>query len=372
MKVLHILGSLNRGGTENLLLDLFRNIGGVFCLLCIHRKRGALYEDFFRTHIPMLQLPVQKHSFLFYFIKLRKLLLKENVDIVHCHQAIDALMAYFATIGTKIKIVFTLHGYGIKNGLIGSSIRKLLIKNVDVVIFVSDYTKKYYFNKFNLPDHSNFHVLWNGIDFDKFHLENSNDLRNEFEIQKSTFVFGTVGSFSSVRDQMTICHFLAKLILQRDDFLFLFIGAKVFSEPELFDNCVSYCQKNGLEKHVKFIGVRRDVPQILPQLDAFVYSTVHDTFGIAVIEAIYAGVPVFLNDWGVMMEITDNGKHATIYRSKDENDLLQKFIPFLEKPKQYEEKAKIAKRFVKNTYSIQSHILNLKDLYQSIVRTGKC
>jgi len=100
--------------------------------------------------------------------------------------------------------------------------------------------------------------------------------------------------------------------------------------PHLYDDCVNYCKQNGLEYKVLFLGSRTDIPQILDQLDAFVYATDHDTFGIAVVEAMAVGVPVFVNDWEVMKEITVDGKYATLYKTKDEKDLLREFMLFLQ------------------------------------------
>ena len=98
----------------------------------------------------------------------------------------------------------------------------------------------------------------------------------------------------------------------------------------MYDECVTYCQQNSLLDKVSFLGSRDDVPTILQQLDAFVYATDHDTFGIGVVEAMAVGIPVFVNDWEVMTEITDNGKFATLYKSKDEKDLLRHFLLFLQ------------------------------------------
>ena len=148
-----------------------------------------------------------------------------------------------------------------------------------------------------------------------------------------------VGNFNPGRDQMTVCKFLNKLKETDADFHFLFVGKRVESCAERYDDCVRYCKENGLEWNVSFLGVRNDVPQILSQLDAFIYSTEHDTFGIAVVEAIATGIPVFVNDWKVMREITEDGKLAKLYKTKDFNELLEKFNVFLHNKEKYQKQA---------------------------------
>jgi glycosyltransferase involved in cell wall biosynthesis len=110
--------------------------------------------------------------------------------------------------------------------------------------------------------------------------------------------------------------------------------------------------------------MRTDVPHILAQSDAFVYATDYDTFGIAVAEAMATGIPVFVNDWEVMSEITEQGKYATLYKTKDEKDLLGKFMLFLASKNDYISKAQLAQQFVRSSYSIEQHIPNLMQQYE--------
>lgn len=69
-----------------------------------------------------------------------------------------------------------------------------------------------------------------------------------------------------------------------------------------------------------FLGLWDDVPSLLATMDAFVYATRHDSFGIAVVEAMASRVPTFVNDWGVMNELTKGGRYATLYKTDDIED----------------------------------------------------
>jgi len=74
-------------------------------------------------------------------------------------------------------------------------------------------------------------------------------------------------------------------------------------------------------------------------------------------------IPVFVNDWGVMQEITDNGKYASLYKTKDDEDLLREFMLFLQNKPLYDEKAKKAAEYVREQYSIEKHIEKLMMVY---------
>ena len=83
MKIAYLLGSLNRGGTETLLLDVFRNaVSNQLDAIGIYRKTGVCEQDFQASGVPLFQLKPGK-NILSYFYRLRALLINQRVDIVH-------------------------------------------------------------------------------------------------------------------------------------------------------------------------------------------------------------------------------------------------------------------------------------------------
>ena len=208
-------------------------------------------------------------------------------------------------------------------------------------------------------------MLYNGISFDKFDDFQYTSIRQEFDIPEDRLLLGSVGNFNPARDQLTICRFLNLLNQHNVDFAFIFAGSQSKAAPWYWEDCRNYCTEHGLQSKVIFAGLRNDIPNFLSQLDAFIYATDHDTFGIAVIEAMYMGIPVFINDWKVFEEITDGGKHANLYQSRNENDLLEKLLLFFENKDKYDGKAKTDAAWVKEQYSIQNHIKNLLGIYRS-------
>jgi len=379
MRIAYMLGSLNRGGTETLLLDVFRNAGKKkLDAIGLFRKSGVLESDFRESGLVMIKVTPGKWP-MGYILRIRKLLLKNNVTIAHAQQPIDALYAWIACIRTKTKIIQTLHGYDFSENKSGNLILRFIIRRTDTNIYVSDTQRQYYQEKYHLnPDKQK--VVYNGIAFDKLDgLDtlsttksitsdtNKSTLRNELQLHFNTLLIGAVGNFNNVRDQLTTCRFLKLLNDQKIDFHFVFVGKRIEREPQLYDDCLNYCSENGLTKKVNFLGSRNDVSEILQQLDAFIYSTDHDTFGIALVEAMAVGIPVFVNDWGVMLEITENGKYATLYKTKDEDDLLQQFMLFLQNKQVYQDKARQASLFVRERYSIEKHIEVLKEVYSKLI-----
>jgi len=367
MKIAYLLGSLNRGGTETLLLDVFKNASKAdFDFIGIHRKGGVLKNDFYAAGQKFFKVSPKFPVVVFYFFKLRKLLKKENVQIVHAQQCLDALYAWIACLGTNIKVVQTFHGYDNLDLSKKNKLAAFTAKRTDKNFFVSQSTRDFYVKKYGLNPAKQA-VVYNGISFEKFDEKfEIPDFLKKINPSAVRLKMAMVGNFVSGRSQNYVCKFLKLLHNENAAFDFYFVGKKNEAEAWRYDDCVQYCQENGLFDNVHFLGSRSDVPAILNSIDAFVYSTDHDTFGIAVIEAIAVGIPVFVNDWEVMSEITDNGELAVLYKTKDEQDLLEKFMLLLQNRSEYVQKAKANSQIVRDKFSIEKHLQNLKKEYDSI------
>jgi glycosyltransferase involved in cell wall biosynthesis len=368
LKVAYLLGSLNRGGTENLLLDCFRNADEAkFNFIGIHRKDGILLTSFLQTGVPFYRVSFSNRFDLGYFFRLRKILISQSITIVHAQQPVDALLAFIATRGTGIRVVLTMHGYDFDERIFPKLINRFILHRTALNIYVSKTQMNYYFKKYSLHNLSSQKVVYNGVSFEKFDKTSTGSIREELRITNDTLLLCSIGNFVHVRDQMTICRFLALLIKKTSDFRMIFAGARDIQNPHLYDSCVSFCHKEGLSEHVSFPGSRSDVPDILKQSDVFIYSSDHDTFGIAVIEAIAAGIPVFVNDWDVMKEITEDGKYVTLYKTKNEQHLLELFLHYLENREYYQKLAKDSASWARDTFSVKKHLVSLNDAYCNLI-----
>lgn len=372
MKIAYLLGSLSRGGTETLLLDVFKSADkAAYEFIGVHRKDGPYKDDFYATQPLFVQCAPKGKNFVSYLCRLRKLLKKEQVTIAHAQQFIDAVYAILATACTKIKVVQTFHGYDFGTKGLNKWLLKWSMKHSDAVCFVSEAQKQYYIKKYNLKCLDKLHVVYNGINFSKLDvvkepLELPTNKIDRPKGGKTPLKLAMVGNFVPGRAQNSMCQFLKGLKDKGVNFDFYFVGKKSDAEPWRYDNCVQYCQENGLSDCVHFLGGRGDVPQLLKHMDAFLYATDHDTFGIAVIEAVAAGLPTFVNDWEVMTEVVQNGKLATVYKTNDTEDFCEKFMDFASNVECYQQQAVVNAKIARDTYSIEAHIDTLHKVYSAL------
>ncbi len=369
MKVAYFIGGLNRGGTEMLVLDTLRTKdGGVYESILIYRSGGELSDAYHETGVPMFCIK-PKGNKLRYIRELRRLLKDEKIDILHTQTHLNAFLGLFCTCFSGVKLVATFHGFA--PTAIDKVFTQIALWGADASVFVSNYVRDWYLKHTVFTSRKRCHVVYNGIDFSKFdknyHIPDF--LERTTGTMSGNVNMVMVGNFSSGRSQLFLCQALKTLIDRCTcDFKFFFVGKKTDAEPEIFDNCVNYCRENGiLDTSVFFVGGRSDVPAILQHVDAFVYSTNRDTFGIAVIEAVASGLPAIVNDWGVMKEVTENGRFAALFKTLDVEDCANKMEELIVGIEQGKEKARINAEVVRQYFGIDNHIRNLCDVYNKVV-----
>lgn len=367
LKIAYMVGTLNQGGLESLVADICRmHAIADFEIVCIYRHEGGASDLFHSSGVRMIQLKCR--HYLSYLYQLRKTLLAEKVDIVHAHTQSNALVSVLSLWGTSIPMITTLHGFSFADA--GWAYCRFIYRQCKQLICVSQYQRQYYMRKWKLGESNKLQVVYNGIDFAKLNaVEQKNERVRELG-NGGRIRLAMVGSFMEGRSQKVIVKSMQ--VLKESgitNFDFFFVGRRVDSEPWRYDECVKYCKENNLE-NVHFLGGRSDVPSLLKTMDGFVYSTEHDTFGIAVVEAMAAGLPVIVNDWVVMKEITNDGKWATLFRTDDVEDCADKMAELINelqhnKKRVQECTAQIAQE-VRAKFSIENHIKQIRQVYKQI------
>lgn len=327
--------------------------------------KGAMFNDFAKSNIDFRfferKWPIDPSV----VIGLRKLIRSEKIEIINTHSDVVAVHAYLATRFLNTKMVLFFHGntYSDKFNFKRNLSLKYLVPKMDACVAVS----KSYLNVLRqrslFPVH-NFSVVYNGVDFKKFPACKG-QLKAELNLPENTFLIGMIGNFNWGRDQLTVCKALPGVFKELPDARFVFVGARLQEYAEVYDECVSYCAEQKISDKVYFLGSRKDTPNILNSLNLYLYASKSDSFGISLIEAMYCGVPLLVNDLPVFLEITNNGEYATVFKSGDARDIVEKIMD-LKNSGFGKCKAEKAKVYAEQKFSIHEHIKNLISLYQSL------
>jgi glycosyltransferase involved in cell wall biosynthesis len=366
MKVLHILDSLNRGGTEMLALDVCRNARACGLeLICAATGGGDLEADFAASGVEFIRLQRRWPVDLKLARQLRALIKERAIQVVHTHQAVEALHAYLATRGTDVRRVLTFHlcTADAKNRRALQFLAPRMAANIAVSRDLLACLRAQTY----LDTSRNFHVIHNGVDAKRLQPA-GHDLRTELRLSTQHLLLGMIGNFyaDGRKDQLTVCRALPQLCAAEPAAHFVFVGAHDAAAPEVLDECVRVCREQGIAERVHFLGRRADIPDILRALDLFVFSSRMDSFGVAVVEALLAGVPAVVSDIKALREVTDEGRYAVLFRTGDADDLARRLIELADDEARRKELSARGRAWAGEQFGIAVHIARLRELYSAV------
>jgi glycosyltransferase involved in cell wall biosynthesis len=144
-------------------------------------------------------------------------------------------------------------------------------------------------------------ILYNAVDLDAFARGRS--LRSELGLAADDIV---VGSLAQLRHGKGIDILLAvarELLPTYPQLVFLVAGRLGHGEEEFGHRMKAEAESPEFNGRFRFLGSRDDVPDLLATFDVFILPTRAETFGIAVVEAMAAGIPVIASRVGAIPEI---------------------------------------------------------------------
>ena len=211
-------------------------------------------------------------------------------------------------------------------------------------ICCSDYIMQASQNYFYLPKKALCRV-YNCCDTNRFNYSN-----NKIDIKlDKTINLGMVARLEKHKDHVTLIKSIAEMNKYGLKVILSIIGDGS-KRKELEKLTIEL----GLESMINFMGARRDIPKILSKLDIFVFSAKEDEgFGIALAEAMVAGIPILASDVGSCLEILDKGKYGKIFKKGDHKDLALKVLEMTNDSKGIYEKSLKARKYAINNFSIK-------------------
>lgn len=368
MKILYLLDSFYRGGIEILTLDVCRNArANDLDLIVVATGSGDLEADFRESGVEFIRLKRRLPIDLAIVARIRKLIRERNIKVLHANQPVEGIHAFLACVGTGAKTVLSHHGFvADRKNLLAL---RFLLPRVAINIVISKGLQRWYESETNLKFSGNVKIIYNGVDEKRLEWRGET-LQNELGLPPDTRIFGMIANFyrDPRKDQMTICRALPEVFARNENAFCVFVGKAEPGAEHKFDECVNFCRENKISDRVFFTGERADVPKILNSLDILVFSSIHEGFGLAAVEAMLTKVPCILSDIEPFAEISEAGKYAEIFPVGDAEILSAKILYLLSDAAARKDLASRAYEYAKTNFSIEAHIANLKKLYESLKR----
>ena len=126
----------------------------------------------------------------------------------------------------------------------------------------------------------------------------------------------------------------------------------------------------GLENHVTLLGERRDVPALLRAADIFVFPSLYEGIGNALLEAMAAGKPCVASRIPVLSEVTGDGTAALLADPQSPPSLATHLIRLAEDREFATQLGEGARAWVRSRYDIVSVVAALEAFFQQVAADG--
>ena len=268
-------------------------------------------------------------------------LMKQNgYAFCHCHSPIGGVVARIAGHRTRTKVIYTAHGFHfyqgapVMNWLVYYPVEKMLSRWTDVLITINHEDYKLAKKKFKMKKLT--YVPGIGIDTQRECLSQNEkeEKRKELGIPQDAFLITNAAEFTPNKNQKTVIEAIEQLHNPNIYFVMCGIGEK---KAEL----EQYVKEHGLEEHIRFVGFRNDLHEILQTSDCFVLSSFREGLSVALMEAMAEGLPVVCGRIRGNVDLVKNGFGGLLLAPEDIKAYENAFIKLYEmrqrKPGMYEQ-----------------------------------
>ncbi len=299
IKVLIVTATMNAGGLENQLMHLLRNADKETFQIDFSSK---VEDSYYRKEIESLGaeyhvLPeMNKKNMLSYFRTMIRIMKDGKYDVVHSnelfHSGIVLLAAYFA--GVKCRIAHSHSIYDLDDinaerstlrKIYSSFMRLLIILFSTIQIGCSTAAGEFLFGKKAIKKDT-YHLLFNSVDTKEYIENYEREETGEFCEAEWINVLH-VGRVYEVKNQLFIAEIAEEFKKRGKNVRILCAGN---GNPEYMDKVQKVIKSKELQNHMKMLGVRKDISELLRKAKAFILPSLYEGMPLVLIEAQASGI----------------------------------------------------------------------------------
>lgn len=341
MRILHFIDSLDYGGAETLLMSYIPLLDD-YEHTVVTLNGPNVYKKINGEYIQLNIKPVK--GFIGAVRRLRKIITQKKIDIVHTHSFWTNIISRLAT-PRGVRLFNHYHFADYDTMKHRPAVKKMIL--IDKIssrksltrIAVSEYVAKILRNTF---PKATIKVIPNFINC-------MPAARDRHEARWELKVIA-VGNCNTEKNYSVVLQAFEAL---KDEP----IKIDIIGGGEFLEMYRGKVKASGLEK-VYFYGFEPNVREKLLEYDLFLSASVSETFGIAVLEAVCAKLPLLLSAIPAFKEIAP--KDACFFNPSDKDDLILKLKGFLNDCRDidYSDYERVLQK-----YSAQNFVFELRNLY---------
>jgi glycosyltransferase involved in cell wall biosynthesis len=294
---------------------------------------------------------------------------EHQVDLIHSH--LPGFNFYSALVGawTGTKVLATYHGpvelaelHKLREKIKLGTVRR----NATGVVVVCDLVGRLLQDSGFAPDRIT--RIYNGIEPQRFAIPRANHMRAQLGLPPDARLVGMVANIRASKGHEYFVRAAKKVTDAMPGVYFVAAGD---IDPELGKPLFDLVRQLGLEQRFFFLGFRRDVPEVLSELDVFVLSSTSEGFPFVTLEAMAAGKSIVVTRCGGPEEVVEDGRNGFLVPIRDPDSLADRIQSLLADPARAREMAAQAQRTVQEGFTVETMIRQYEQLYERIAGDGK-
>lgn len=312
--------------------------------------------------LPFERSPIRKNNLQVYK-DLKNIIDTEQYEIIHCHTPMGGAIGRLAARSARkkgTKVIYTAHGFHffkgapLVNWLAYYPAERWLAKYTDVLITINteDYeiAKKFKVNRIE-------YVPGVGIDTDKFkNIEvNRTEKRESLGVSEDDFMIISVGELNKNKNHQVIIRAIAKLRNEKIKYVLCGQGPLETELREL-------AKELDVENQVKFLGFRKDVPDLMKVADLFAFPSYREGLSLSLMEAMASGLPVVCSEIRGNTDLIEDGKGGYLVEPSDVEGFAKYIKELIEDSRLKSEFGDFNHKKIEN-YSIENVLKEMEEIY---------
>lgn len=299
IRVLQVLGRLDLGGAETMIKNLYENMDRdqIQFDFVIHSQDECAYSSRVRELGGVIySIPSFTMKNINEYKKAWRQLFMAHPEYKVIHGHVRSTASIYLKIAKQYGLVTIAHSHNTSSGKgLSAFVKNTMqhsIRNIADFLFACSKGSGIWLYGEKACRGNNFYVLKNAIDTEKFtYIQEVRDrVRSNLNLEDK-LVFGHVGRFEQQKNHDFLVSVFGEIYDTNKDARLLLIG----SGP-LEDAIKDKVAKLNLSKVVYFLGIRKDVNELLQAMDVFLFPSFFEGLPVTLIEAQATGLPVVASE----------------------------------------------------------------------------
>jgi glycosyltransferase involved in cell wall biosynthesis len=384
LHVAHVIEALGPGGAERLLYTNLKH----FDPSRVRSSVVTLYSRATHWREPIRELGVEVFSldcegprdFPRGVARLRSWLGRGRPDLLHTHLWGANVIGRAAGFLAGVPVVSSVHNpdYEPEAWNDGSQVslrKRKVIKAIDRwtarlacdrMVAVSDYVRRSTHERLGYPL-GRTELLYNPIDAELFSAPAGRareEVLAELGLAADGEVLLNVARTAPQKGLLYAIRAMPEILARHPRARLLSVGAT--TDPQWLERLKAEIDALGLADRVHILGARRDVPELLRACDVFVFPSLYEGLGIALIEAMAAGCACVTTDTGPLPEVVRDGVDGLLVPPADHGALARAVASLLSDPARRAALGRAATASALERFQPQQAADRLAEIYESV------